>query len=180
MPGTATLPAIERDTVNALLAAGILTAVIDGLFSSVLSVVFYGSSVMRLFQGVASTLAGPAALTGGVPAAALGVLMHVGVAFGWSAVFLIILLRSKALRRVAASRHGALAVSAVYGPMIWMVMSLAVIPLLTGRPPNLGVRWWVQLVGHFPFVGVPIVGATSLMMRRQLRARYPEAREARP
>ena len=36
-------------------------------------------------------------------------------------------------------------------------MSLAVIPLLTGRPPAIGFRWWVQLVGHIPFVAVPIV-----------------------
>ena len=36
-------------------------------------------------------------------------------------------------------------------------MSLAVLPLLTHRPPAINVRWWVQLVGHFPFVGLPIV-----------------------
>ena len=33
-----------------LLAAGILTAIVDGLFSSLLSAVFYGSTVQRLFQ----------------------------------------------------------------------------------------------------------------------------------
>lgn len=36
-------------------------------------------------------------------------------------------------------------------------MSLAVIPFLVGRPPAINVRWWVQLLGHIPFVAVPIV-----------------------
>jgi hypothetical protein len=35
-------------------------------------------------------------------------------------------------------------VASVYGPFIWMVMSLAVIPLLLHRPPTINVRWWVQ------------------------------------
>ena len=140
--------------------AGLLTGVDDGLFSSTLSVVFYHSTVTRLFQGVASTLVGPKALDGGTPAALLGVAMHFGVAFGWSAVFLFLLMRTRAIRAVLASRNGALKVAALYGPFIWMVMSLAVIPLLTQRPPVIGTRWWVQFFGHFPFVGIPIV--TSL------------------
>ena len=41
-------------------------------------------------------------------------------------------------------------------------MSLVVIPLLVRRPPTIGFRWWVQLVGHFPFVGLPIVAGIGL------------------
>jgi uncharacterized membrane protein YagU involved in acid resistance len=51
--------------------------------------------------------------------------------------------------------------AALYGPFIWMVMSLAVIPLLVHRPPTVGVRWWVQFFGHIPFVGVPIVASSG-------------------
>jgi hypothetical protein len=47
---------VNRDTLSRLVRAGLLTGVIDGLFSSVLSVVSYHSTVARLFQGVASTL----------------------------------------------------------------------------------------------------------------------------
>jgi hypothetical protein len=137
--------------------AGLLTAVVDGLFSSVLSVVFYGSTATRLFQGVASTLLGSDALNGGTRTAAIGVLMHLGVAFGWSAVFLAIARTSPTVRRVVASGQGQLAVASVYGPLVWLVMSLAVIPLLTHRPTAITIRWWVQLIGHFPFVGLPIV-----------------------
>jgi hypothetical protein len=55
--------------VSTWIRAGALTALVDGLFSSVLSAVFYGSTVTRLFQGVAPTLLGPKALEGGTPTA---------------------------------------------------------------------------------------------------------------
>jgi uncharacterized sodium:solute symporter family permease YidK len=143
-------------------ARGLLTAITDGLFSSVLSVVFYHSTVQRLFQGVAGTLLGPDALNGGWPTALIGMLMHVGVAFGWSAVFLLLVMRLRRVRETVASPSGVVKVAAVYGPFIWMVMSLVVIPLLVRRPPTIGFRWWVQFFGHFPFVGLPIVALSSV------------------
>jgi hypothetical protein len=145
------------DRLRRLLRAGIVTAVVDGLFSSVLSVAAYGSTVARLFQGVASVLIGPRAFEGGTATAMLGVAMHVLVAFTWSAVFVFVVLRLPWVRRRMGSPWGILAVAALYGPSIWMVMSLAVIPTLAHRPPTIGFRWWVQLIGHIPFVGVPIV-----------------------
>ena len=45
----------------------------------------------------------------------------------------------------------------MYGPAIWLVMSLAVIPLATGAPPRLGARWRVQVAAHVPFVAIPLV-----------------------
>ena len=137
-----------------------LTGIIDGLFSSVLSAFFYGSTVMRLWQGVASTLIGPAAFDGGIHTAGLGLLMHFGVAFTWSAVFLFGVTRSTKVRALVGTPAGVVKVAAVYGPFVWLAMSLAVIPLLTHRPPAITFRWWVQLIGHFPFVGLPIVAAS--------------------
>jgi uncharacterized membrane protein YagU involved in acid resistance len=86
----------------------------------------------------------------------LGVLMHFGVAFGWSAVFLLAM-RLRWVRDILSSRYGMAKAAALYGPLIWTVMSLVVIPLLTHRPPTIGTRWWVQFFGHIPFVGLPIV-----------------------
>jgi hypothetical protein len=141
--------------------AGLLTAVTDGLFSSVLSRFFYHSTVTRLFQGVAATLLGPAAFDGGTRTAAIGVLMHIGVAFGWSGVFVFGLMRVPAIRRVLASKVGIVKFAALYGPSIWMVMSLVVIPQLVHRPPAITFRWWVQFFGHIPFVAVPIVALSA-------------------
>src|SRR5215470_3100661 len=140
-----------------LLRAGLLTGVVDFLFSSVLVVVFYHSTVTRLWQGVASVPLGPEALTGGMTSAAIGVLLHFGVVFTWSAVFLFVVLRWPWVRSVLASPYGKAKVAALYGPLIWTLMSLAVIPVFTHRLPPIGFRWWVQFFGHIPFVAFPIV-----------------------
>src|SRR5262249_14193317 len=129
--------------------------------SSVLVTVFYGSTVTRLFQGVAATLVGARAFEGGRATALVGVLMHIGVAFGWSTVFFVLLTTSADLRRLVRTRGGVIAAAAIYGPFGWTTMSLAVIPLLTSRPPTINVRWWVQFVGQAPFVGLLIVASLA-------------------
>jgi len=152
---------VNRDALSRLLRAGLLTGVTDGLFSSALAVFAYHSTATRLFQGVAATLLGREAFEGGTPTAVLGLLMHFGVAFGWSAVFLFLVMRSPWIRGLLASPYGVVKVASLYGPFIWLVMSLAVIPLLLHRPPAITIRWWIQLIGHFPFVGIPIVASIS-------------------
>jgi hypothetical protein len=152
---------VDRGVVARLLRAGLLTSVVDGLFSSLLSVAAYKSTVTRLFQGVASVLLGPEAFNGGLRTAVIGVLMHILVAFTWSAIYLFLVLRSNAARRLLASPNGVMRVAALYGPFIWMVMSLVVIPTLAHRPPTINVRWWIQWFGHIFFVGIPIVAASG-------------------
>jgi hypothetical protein len=157
----------SREAVfSGVLSAWLVTGVVDGLFASALSVFAYGSTVTRLWQGVASTLLGPTAFEGGSGTAAIGLAMHFGVALGWSAVFMLIAVRSSAVRRQLLSKGGIVKVAAVYGPFIWMVMSLIVIPVLARRPPAVTTRWWIQLLGHIPFVAVPIVAMTAPSVRR--------------
>ena len=152
---------MTRDAVSRLVRAWLVTAMVDAVFSSALVVFAYRSTLTRLWQGVASVLLGPAAFAGGARTTLVGLLLHCAVALGWSAVFLALYLAWPGLRRALASPRGVLAVAALYGPAIWLVMSLAVIPLLGGRPPAFVFRWWVQLVGHIPFVAVPIVAMIS-------------------
>ncbi len=64
-----------------------------------------------------------------------------------------------------ASPLGPLKVAALYGPFVWMVMSLAIVPLLVHRPPTINIRWWVQFVGHMPFVGLPIAVSLAPAVR---------------
>jgi len=147
--------------LRVLVRAGLLTGLVDGLFSSVLAVFFYGSTATRLFQGVAGTLLGPDAMTGGMRTAAIGLLMHFGVAFAWSSVFLLLVMRAGTVRRALTTRSGIVGLAAVYGPLVWLFMSMVVIPVMVRRPPAFNVRWWVQLIGHFPFVGLPIVASCA-------------------
>ena len=149
----------SRDALSRIARAGILTGVTDGLFSSVLSVAFYHSTVERLFQGVASTLLGNKAFNGGARTFAIGLLMHFGVAFGWSAVFLLFVKRISWVRAILISPYGVVKFAFLYGPFIWLIMSVVVIPILLQRPPTINIRWVVQLIGHIPFVGLPIVAS---------------------
>jgi hypothetical protein len=153
---TETLP---PDARSRLVRAGLLTAVIDGLFSSVLAQFFYGSNVARLFRGVAAVPLGPDALNGGGRTAAIGLGMHVCVAFAWSAVFLFVFMRSTWIRRLLESPQGVFKVAALYGPFVWVMMSFVIVPMFTRRPPPITIRWWIQLIGHAPFVGLPIVAS---------------------
>ena len=50
---------------NRLARAWLFTAVSDGLFATVLTVAVFGSTVTRLWQGVASTVLGRSAFDGG-------------------------------------------------------------------------------------------------------------------
>lgn len=154
----------SRRLRDALIRAWLLTAVIDGSWAVALSLI-YKRPIIKLWQGVAATLFGDRMLDGGVPTALLGVAMHVGVAFAWSAIFLLLVLRSPWLRGVLASPGGVFKVATVFGPMIWVVMSFGVIPLLVHRFPTVTYRWFIQLAGHAVFVGLPIVSSIARVLR---------------
>jgi hypothetical protein len=162
---TGTVAFSNRALASAWVRTGLLTGIVDGLWAIVLSVFFYGSTFARLWQGVASVPFGRDALQWGTTGTVVGILLHFCVAFGWSAVFLLLLTRMRVVRSMIAAPLGVIKVAAVYGPFIWAVMSLVVIPLLAQRPPTIGFRWWVQLLGHIPFVGLPIVACASRVAR---------------
>jgi hypothetical protein len=157
----AAVPFGRRDSFTAirLLRAGLLVGVSDACFAMVTNAVMRGSGAARVWQGVASVLVGKEALNGGAAMTALGVLMHFTVAFTWSALFLVAVLRSPKIRAVLDSEYGALKVAAVLGPFIWLVMSLVVIPMFVHRMPTLTSYWVVMLVGHIFFVGLPMAAA---------------------
>jgi len=148
---------LPQPIARAILMTWLVTAAWDCACATMLSVFAYGSTFTRLWQGVASTVIGPKALTMGARGVAAGLGLHLVVAFVWSAAFVFAVSRSGALRRAIVRPAGAVAVASAYGPLIWLVMSIIVIPLATGRPPAFGFRWWVQIFAHVPFVTLPLV-----------------------
>ena len=141
---------------RAVLVTWLVTATWDFLCATALSVFAYHSTFTRLWEGVAAV----AHLKG----VAAGIAIHCLVALVWSAAFVFVAATSPALLRTIQSPGGALAVAAIYGPLIWLVMSLAVIPLAIGRPPTFAFRWWVQVFAHIPFVTIPIVFTARRML----------------
>ena len=150
--------ALPRASVGrAVIVTWLITAAWDFVCATALSVFAYGGTFSRLWQGVASTAIGPKALTMGAGGVAVGVALHLAVALAWSAAFVLALAGSARLREAVARTRNAVWVALVYGPLIWLVMSLVVIPTATGRPPAFGFRWWVQVIAHVPFVTLPLV-----------------------
>src|SRR6516162_4098057 len=150
-----------RPTLRLWLRTGATIALVDFCFASVLSVFFYHATFARLWQGVASVPFGAQAIGGGDGYTLLGIACHITTAFTWAGVFVVMLRRWPALQRAVTTPAGVFAVAAVYGPCIWLVMSLLVIPFFTGKPPSFTYRWWIQIAGHIFFVGLPIVWTAS-------------------
>lgn len=155
----------QRTFLRAVIPVWLVTAIWDFFCATALTVFAYHGSAAHLWQGVASTILGPTAIDGGARPIAIGILLHLTVAFTWSAVFVAIARVSPAIRRRISTPSGALGVAAVYGPIIWLVMSLAVIPIATGKPPRFGFRWWVQIFAHIPFVTIPLVFTARRVLR---------------
>ena len=147
------------------LRAWALITVVDGIFATVLPVVAYGQPLGRVWQGVASLLLGRAAADGGLRTILFGLVMHTGVALVWTSVFMVLAALSPRLRRIVATPAGIVGIATLYGPAIWIVMSLVVIPRFTNRPTTIGARWWVQLLAHIPFVALPIVATIGRGLR---------------
>jgi hypothetical protein len=154
-----------------LIPAWLVIAATDGLFASALSVFGYHSTATRLWQGVASTVLGPSAMQGGTRTALIGIAMHIGVALLWTSVFFALYSALPWLRRLVSTPGGVIGVAAIYGPLIWIIMSFGVIQMLTGRAPTIAPRWFVQLFAHIPFVALPIVA----MVSRRIGATAPLA-----
>src|SRR4029079_12988447 len=144
--------------VRQWIKTGVAVAVSDGLFASATGIwIKPYATPFRVFRGVASVLFGRGVLEGGVPWALVGMLMHLTVALFWSGLFILALQNSEKLRAAIQRAPTAILVALLYGMMIWLVMSLVVIPTLVHRPPTMTLKWWVQFIGHPLFVVTPMI-----------------------
>jgi len=158
---------MNRNLLRLLVRAWLLIALSDFTYASFMSTVVYGGTFAKLWQGVASVLLGPGAMQGGARTVLVGIAMHLSVALLWTTVFLAIALASPALRRFIATPGGIVATAVAYGPIVWLVMSLVVIPTLSGRPPTINYRWWIAIAGHIVAVALPIVATIGRGLARE-------------
>lgn len=156
---------MNENFLRVWLRAWALITVVDGIFATTLPVVAYHQPLGGVWQGVASLLLGRGAIQGGGRTIAFGLVMHATVALVWTTVFLVLALLSPQLRRIVATPVGIIVVAALYGPLIWIVMSKLVISRLAGRPVVISWQWWVQLIAHIPFVALPIVATIGRGLR---------------
>jgi hypothetical protein len=98
-----------------------------GTLDALDAIVFFGlrsgAQPIRIFQGIASGLLGPAARQGGVRTAALGVVLHYFIAFGIVVTYFL------ASRRIPVLTRHPVVCGLLYGLAAYAVMNLVVIPL---------------------------------------------------
>src|SRR6185369_3697578 len=76
----------DRSAGRAILWGGLTCGVLD-ITSAIVISLANGGSPVRMLQGIAGALLGPATFQGGAATAALGLVMHFGVAFTATVVF---------------------------------------------------------------------------------------------
>jgi hypothetical protein len=112
----------------------------------------------RVLQAVASGLLGGDAFKGGAGTAALGLLIHFGIAFGWAGLFCLF------ARRFRFLTDHAVVSGIAYGAFVYFAMQHAVLPLaaqfrslyLPATKPFVPGFAWAQFCIHLVFVGLAI------------------------
>jgi len=140
--------------LSAVLLGGSIAAVLDIVFA-ISFAAYNGATPIRLLQTVASGLLGTAAFTGGVPVAALGLLLHFVMSFFWAGSFLLLASMVPAL-----TLHPVVS-GIVFGAFVFLAMRLIVLPLsafpypVTFKP----LATVLDLLSHSLLFGVPIAWA---------------------
>lgn len=152
--------AIPSPRVRSVLWGGVLAGTLDILAAFALSA-SRGGRPIRVLQGIASGLLGPAAMQGGTSTAALGLLLHFAIALTAAAVYFV------ASRRMPVLVRHASACGLAYGVIVYLFMNHVVLPLsrvTRGNPPLSVVAWLVVI--HMFCVGLPIALTVRAASRR--------------
>jgi hypothetical protein len=116
---------------QAVLYGTLVVGTLDALDAIVFFGLRSGARPIRIFQGIAYGLIGPAARQGGLKTAALGVLLHYFIAFG------IVLTYFLVSRRVRLLTRRPVICGLLYGLIAYAVMNLVVLPLSKVGGPTL-------------------------------------------
>jgi hypothetical protein len=138
-----------------IVLGGAIAATCDITYAVVYSA-FRGVAPLRILQSVASGLLGRPAFAGGIPTAALGLLLHYAICIVAAGVFWA------AARRLPWLTDRPVPTGALFGLAVYAVMNYIVLPLsafpFTPHPAVLTVV--TGLLVHMLGVGVPIALAT--------------------
>jgi uncharacterized membrane protein YagU involved in acid resistance len=156
----------HRSVLWAVLVGGSIAGTLDILFA--ISFAGYsGVPPAGLLQTVASGLLGNAAFSGGIPAAALGLVLHFGMSYLWAGIFV------GAARQLPGLVRQPMMSGVLFGAAVFLTMRLVVLPLsafpypVTFKP----LSAILDLLSHTFLFGVPI----ALAARRAYPGTAPQA-----
>jgi hypothetical protein len=125
-----------------------LAGLLAGIGDTLLPLAMHRVSVVRIYQSVAAGLVGrDAAVAGGLPTAALGMLLHFFIATTAAAVYVAAASRLKLLVQQSV------ACGLAFGVAVYFFMKDVVVAHSAARP----IRFtWTAMIGHALLVGLPI------------------------
>ncbi len=130
--------------------AGLIAGVLD-IAAAMTSSVLSGRSPIVLLQFISSAIFGNRAFSGGLPMAALGLLLHFAIALTWAAVFAFGYARWRII-----GQHP-IPAGLAYGAFVWLVMNLVVLPQTNIRHVAASTSRLVWGIAFIVFlVGLPI------------------------
>jgi len=122
-----------------LLITGLIAGTLDGLAAVIMYYSKTGNNPMNVFRYIASGVFGSDAFSGGTLMAVWGIVFHYLIAFGWTTLFFLVATRLTILTR------NWIVSGIIYGIVVWMGMSLVVVPL-SNVPVSAGPKEWVGVI----------------------------------
>jgi uncharacterized membrane protein YagU involved in acid resistance len=164
----------EAKPSRAILWAGLIAGILD-LTAAFVTGGLQGASPVRISQSIASGLLGASAFQGGLPMAALGVVLHFVIAFGAAAVYVA------ASRKLRVLMERPVLCGVLYGIAVYVVMTFVVVPLsaapfLLGQTPG---ALATGLAVHILCIGLPIALVTRRLVAPRRLVAELDARETR-
>jgi hypothetical protein len=150
----------QPSPLSPILLGGSVAGILDLTYAIVFSS-FFGVAPTRVAQSIASGLLGPGAFKGGLPTAALGVVLHFVIAITAAAVYFAVS-RKWALLVKQATLCGLLYGIAIYVFMNYVVLPLSAAPKFRHSPLSITTG----ILVHMFFIGLPI----AVAVRRYWRA----------
>jgi len=133
------------------LVGGLVAGILDIIYAFILSSL-RGGSALGVLKSVASGVLGAEAFKGGVPIAALGLVLHLGITMIAAGIYLFAALNS------AFMREHYLLCGSIFGVLVYLTMNFVVLPL-SAVPFHLKypLQAIIQgFVSHAVLVGIPI------------------------
>lgn len=139
-----------------VLAGGIVAGALDILYACLFWALKADLPPSRILQSVAAGLLGEAAFRGGATTAALGLVLHFGIACTMALAYFLVARRWPLLVRRPV------VLGMAYGLLLYVLMNDVVVPLSAASPGSSDPTWVALTVAvHVFFVGIPIAWFAS-------------------
>lgn len=119
---------MKINTIN-IIKVGLLIALVDLLLAFIHAYIFNAVEPIKVLHYVASGLLGREAFDGGLVTAFYGLIFHMIIAVGWTAIFYLL------FENISMFSKNRFPFGVTFGLFIWLVMNLVIVPL-SDTPPQ--------------------------------------------